>query len=559
MRLLLSLIFVISTSFSAHAVVDMKNAAFSDYWVDMMIPGNNYLLKVSRYYSSRSLFSGIFGFGWCSNLETRLDVTMEGNLILTECGTSSAVFYPANYNTSLIGDAVDKIIAALKQKNPAKGKKFYDDLKISLLTDYKLRSQMAAEAGFKIMPTRNTAYLANGRDSEKIIYDGGGYVRNLADGSSERFDNRGKLVQFTDKNRSFLKLTYSNDLPSQIIDNQGRKITLAYSLERKVRSISGPSGLNTSYKFNGENLVSVTNAWKNTYTYAYDSGHNLTRINLPDGTFKAISYNEAKDWVKDFKDRDGCFESYEFTLSEDNPKDHYWSTASRTCKGKLIFKSRYEFWYQMRPDREKYLSRVLTVKNGEELDISYHQDFPKPISIRKNADITTYHYLASGLVRQKTVSLLNASAEDSHKYTLSFSYDGNNKIDEATTDYFNKSGKLTRRRKTQFKYDAGGRLNLARTSDGQFVEIKYNNMGLISAISDQAKKEVLIEYDPKTLKPTSIVRPSVGSIQLAYSSSGELKKLQNKGGSTVGAQVYAAFNNFLDMVGPVSSELSLNL
>jgi len=67
-------------SFQSHSSVDMKNASFSDYWVDLMVPGNNFFLRISRTYNSRSLFSGIFGFGWCSNLETQIEITLEGNL-----------------------------------------------------------------------------------------------------------------------------------------------------------------------------------------------------------------------------------------------------------------------------------------------------------------------------------------------------------------------------------------------------------------------------------------------------------------------------------------------
>jgi len=557
--LLLSLILFVTFPLQVSALVDMKNATFSDHWVDLMVPGNNLTLKVSRTYSSRSLFSGIFGFGWCSNIESKLDITLEGNLVLTECGSASVSFYPANYNTQLINESVEKIIALLKQKDSSKGKKHFDDLKEQLRTDHKMRTQMAGEVGFKIPALKNTVFLANGREVEKITYDGANYVRNLGDGSSQKFDAGGRLILIDERGKAFLKLAYAGDLPVMITDNMGKKLTFTYYPEKKVRQIGGPNGLTAKYQFQSENLVSVTNAWQNAYTYTYDSSHNLTRINMADGTFKTITYTETKDWVKEFRDRDGCVENYDFTMSQDNPKDHYWSTAVRTCKGKQVFKSRYEFWYQMRPDKEKYLSRVLTEKNNQVLDISYHQDFAKPIAIRKNADVTTFQYLSNGFIRQKTVSSFNPLPDDSQKYTLTFSYDNNNKIDEALTESYNKAGKLLRKRKTNFKYDGNGRLVLAKASDGQYVELKYNNLGLISSIADQAKKEILIEYDPKTMKPTSISRPQVGSIQLAYSTTGELKKVQNKGGSSVSTQVYAAFNNFLDMIGPVSTELSLNL
>lgn len=546
-------------STSTFAVVDMKNANFSDYWVDLMVPGNNFFLRVSRTYSSRSLFSGIFGFGWCSNLETQIDITLEGNLMLSDCGSSPIAYYPAKYNTQLINESVDKIITLVTKKYPDKGKKYFDSLREQLRSDHILRTQVAGEVGYKIAPVKNTVYLANGKEIDRITFDGTHYVHALPDGTSQHFDAQGKLFQLSDKAKNYIRASYAGGLPNQIVDNNGNKLTFQYTPEKKIKKIIGMNGMNSTYRFRGENLVGVTNAWKNSYTYAYDNNHNLTKITFPDGTYKAISYIELKDWVKEFRDRDGCKETYDFVLSTDSPRDHYSSTAQRKCGNKVEFKSRYEFWYQMRPDQEKYLSRVLSERNSQTLDISYHQDFGKPISVRNNADITTLTYLDNGQVKQKTVSAFNPVDEKNQRYSIGFDYGSDHLIQNTDTDFFAKNGSLTKRKKTTYKYDTFGRLVSAKCTDGQFVEIRYNANGLISGINDHAKKEVLIEYDEKTLKPVSLTRPSIGTIKLAYSPTGTIKKVQNKGGSTVNTQIYAAFNNFIDIVGPISTELSLNL
>lgn len=557
MREIYFLLFFVFSS-SSLAVVDMKNANFSDYWVDLMLPENNYLLRISRTYSSRSLFSGIFGFGWCSPIETKIELSLEGNLTLSECGTGASLFYPANSNTAAINAAVEKIISELKKNEPNKEKTFFDSLRAQLRTDHKLRTRYAGEVGYKFVPQKNLVYLLNGKEQDKIIYDGTSFVRQTTEGFIQKFDGAGKLAFLYDKQKSFLKFSYTLGLLTLITDNLGHKFSLSYTPERKVKQIT-TNGMIVSYKFSGENLVQVTNAWQNTYNYAYDSNHNITKIDYPDGTFRTLSYVESKDWVRDFKDRDGCLETYEFTMSQENPKDHYWSTAVKSCKGKTLYKHRYEFWYQARADKEKYLSRVVSEKNNQVLDISYHQDFGKPISVRKNADVTAYQYLPNGYLKQKTVSLFIPQTDETNKYSLLFDYDKDWRIEATTTEYFNKSGKSLKKKKTFFKYDTENRLTLAKSSDGQFVELKYNSFGLISAISDQTKKEVLIEYDSKTQKPLSISRPDVGSLQLTYATTGELKKINNKGGSSTTTQIYSAFNNFIDMVGPVSTELSLNL
>lgn len=541
------------------ALVDMKNANFSDYWVDMMAPGNtNSFTRIARTYSSRSLFSGIFGFGWCSNLETQVEITLEGNLILTDCGSSPTAYYPAKYNTQLINESVEKIISLMSKKYPDKDKKSLATLRDQLRSDHILRTQVAGEVGYKIAPVKNTVYLANGKEIDRITYDGTHFIHALADGGTQHFDDQGKLFQLTDKSKSFLRIVYQAGLPSQISDNAGNKFTFQYTPEKKIKKILGMNGTFATYKFRGEDLVGMTNAWKNSYTYSYDNNHNITRISFPDGTFKSIAYVEIKDWVREFRDRDGCIETYDFVLSSDNPRDHYSSNSVKRCGAKVQHKSRYEFWYQARPDKEKYLSRVLSERNSSVLDISYHMDFGKPISVRNNADLTTLQYLDNGLVKQKSVQAFNPVDEKNQKYNIDFAYNNEHLIDVTNMAYL-KGTAITKRKKTNFKYDSSGRLISAKCDDGQFVEIRYNALGMIVGLNDHQKKEVLIEYDEKTLKPISLSRPSVGSIKLSYSNNGTIKKVQNKGGSTVNSQIYAAFNNFVDIVGPISTELRLSL
>lgn len=553
------LAFLLCYSSTSIALVDMKNANFSDYWVDMIAPGNpNTAMRIARTYSSRSLFSGIFGFGWCSNLETQIEITLEGNLILSDCDSSPTAYYPAKYNTQLINDSVEKIISLVSKKYPDKDKKALNTMRDQLRSDHLLRTQVAGEVGYKITPVKNTVYFANGKEIDQITFDGTYFVHALPDGGTRQFDEQGKLFQLSDKSKNFIRITYQANLPSQIVDNAGSKFTFQYTPEKKIKKIIGMNGASVTYKFRGEDLVGINNAWKNAYTYTYDNNHNLTRISFPDGTYKAISYVEVKDWVREFRDRDGCVETYEFVLSSDNPRDHYSSHSTKRCNNKVQHKSRYEFWYQARPDKEKYLSRVLSERNNAVLDISYHMDFGKPISVRSNADLTTLQYLDNGLVKQKSVQAFNPVDDKGQKYNIDFAYNGENFIDVTDTAYF-KGPAITRRKKTNYKYDNAGRLISAKCSDGQLVEIRYNANGMISSLNDHQKKEVLIEYDQKTLKPISVTRPQVGSIKLLYTNNGTIRKVQNTGGSTVNTQIYAAFNNFVDIVGPISTELRLSL
>src|SRR5262245_35517236 len=60
------------------ASVNMRSAHFQQSWTD------NGLLVIT--YNSRSMFQGLFGFGWCSNLEKRLSTLSPSKIALYECG-----------------------------------------------------------------------------------------------------------------------------------------------------------------------------------------------------------------------------------------------------------------------------------------------------------------------------------------------------------------------------------------------------------------------------------------------------------------------------------------
>src|SRR5688572_26848118 len=117
MRLiLLSLIFA---SIPAFALVDMRNANYSDSWTDIEAPGSGFPLKVVRAYNSRSLFNGIFGFGWCSDIETSLEATPEGNVKITECGDGAEIIYRArDFSKEEVSETVNKILDAVKKESP---------------------------------------------------------------------------------------------------------------------------------------------------------------------------------------------------------------------------------------------------------------------------------------------------------------------------------------------------------------------------------------------------------------------------------------------------------
>lgn len=533
----------------AHALVDMKNANYSNTWIDMDVPGSGYDLKIVRAYNSRSLFNGMFGFGWCSDFETALDITAEGNIKIRECGGGQeVVFSPREVSKKDVETTISSIITKMKSdKKVGQTEAFYQNLKTQLLEDDNMRSDYARQYGVAVPIKDGTKFSANGREVENVVFNKTYYTRNLVDGSAQRFNLQGRLTHIYDKNGNFLKFEYDKDSIRDITDNNSRRLTFKYYPNKKVKSILGPNGLMAEYRFaNLDDLASVRNAWLKVYTYQYDDLHNLTKATWPDNTFVTLKYDKKNDWVLGFTDRDKCTESYTYDVAQNDPKNHYWSTVKKVCGKDVVVENKYEFWHKQRADGQFYLQRVLSNTNGNSTDISYHEVFGKPISIRRNSEKVSYEYYPDGQVKIKA----------SPNVRMVFEYDSQlKKVSQVTSTYYNEKGKKTISKSSQFKYDGKGNLIFAQNSDGQKITMTYDNKGRIATITDQAKKVVKIEYEDRFGKPHIVTRPGLGTIKVSYKPSGEINKVESKEGPSVAMQVASTFNNLLDVVAPATSEV----
>ena len=539
----------------SHAIVDMKNANYSETWIDVTLTGTGYPLRVNRAYNSRSVFNGMFGFGWCSDFETVIEKLPEGRLKLTECGAGQEILYtPAKYDRATVAKLNEQLIAHYKKKNPQVTAEALETFKTQLAGSEFMRTEWAKDAGVPAPEAqKGTVYASDSLAVEQIVFDGSAYTRTLSDGTLQKFDSNGRVTAFYDKNGNFLKFTYRGNLLNDVTDNNGRKLSFNYYPNRRIKEILAPGNIRSEYKYKGEDLIEVKNMWKNTYTYQYSETHNLVRINFPDKTFKALTYSEKKDWVTSFTYRSigsgSCVENYVYDMDKENPRDHFWSIVTKRCGTEIVNESRFEFWHKPNPKGPgKYLSRTLTKSPSDSLDVTYHSEFGRPLVIKRNGSTTTFEYFPNGLIKEKTTSNARMVFEYKNQY---------NKVSKVTTDFFDDKGKAVKRRQTDFSYDNKSNLIAARNSDGQSVRLTYDDRGRIATIADQAKKEVMIKYDEKSGKPAQITRPKVGTIHVTYKTNGEINKVDSSDGPTVAVQIASTFNNLLDIISPATSELSL--
>lgn len=543
-------------SIQSFALVDMNNAGYSNSWVDMEVPGNGYDMRILRVYKSRTIFNGMFGFGWCSEYETKLEKTAEGQIKISECGDGQEVIYSAKELTkSEVEKTITTIISKMKvdKKYSTSSPVFWTNLKTQLFEDSDVRSNYANQYGIITPIKEGQKLLANGKEVENVVFAKGIYTRTLVDGSYQRFNADGKMTHMYDKNGNYLKFEYQNNLLVQIEDNNSRKLSLKYFPNKKVQKITGPNNLTTEYKYNQQDdLIWNKNAWakkdSDVYNYEYNEFHNLTKATWPDKTFVALKYDNVKDWVISFTDREKCTEAYKYEFAPANPKFNYWSTAKKTCGKEVVANNRYEFWHKQLSTGEIVLSRLQTNLNGNVRDITYHDTLGKPVTIKNNSERVDFEYFSDGLVKTKTAGLTK----------LEYIYDDTTKkVSSVKAILLNDKNKPISSKTTTFKYDTKGNLVNAENTEGQKIQMTYDIKGRIQTITDQAKKVVKIDYEERYGKPSVVTRPGLGSIKVLYKPTGEISKVDSADGPAVASQVASAFNNLLDVIAPATQELYL--
>ncbi len=535
-------------------MVDMKNANYSHTWTDIDS------LTLKRTYNSRSLHNGLFGFGWCSDYESILKVTPEGNLKIVVCGGGNEVEYvSSSHDFKSTRKTIKQIMYRLK-KSKKYTKANLKTIAKRLEYDTWERERYAKLFNIERDVKVGAKYIAYGRSKESIVLKDNVFKRSIGNGSYEKYNLKGQLTYIYDRNGNYFKIAYKKGKIYKVSDNNGKSLTFSFDKKNgKVKSIAGPNNAKLEYRYKGEDLVYSKNSWKNSYTYEYDDLHNLTKVNYPDKTSKTLTYDKDKDWVTSFKDRKNCLETYVYEDDKKNPLNHYWSRVQKKCGKKITNKSSYEFEHRKRADGSRYLHRTAAEVNGKKTEVIYHDKFGKPIRVRANNAITSMTYYETGELKTKSEPFR----------TLAFYYENKcRKVSKVTSRFYQpkrttasnkgKAKKLVKTINTSFSYQPlKCNLITAINSTGQKIKLKYDKNGRIASMIDQARKSLKITYDLKVGKPKFITRPGIGTIQVSYDPSGKISKVESKEGPLVATQVAGIFSNLLEIISPASSELGI--
>lgn len=557
-------------TFHSSALVNMRNGSYAEKWIDVISPGDGYDLRIERFYSSRSLFIGLFGFGWCSSIETKLEHLTDGTITLSECGGGIEVsYYPTQFDKKSPTQTVDQIVQYFQKTNKSLSPTYLKNLRTQLMSDTKQRYELASKLNLintRALKNQRGTFVSQSKGLEEIQFDGKLYTRYSNNGTVERFASNGLLVQIIDKSGNWIKINHNNNKIAFIVDNKGRRLNFAYQKNGSLQRIFDGQKLNISYNFNNDNLISVTNAWGNTYSYEYDDQHNMTKIHFPKKDGKpqiiSISYDNQNDWIKTFTDRDQCRQEFEFTMSRENPKNHYWSEVSTTCDGKIFTYGEFKYWYNnFQHSKVKYLHRSLDSRRNSEqklanfTDVYFHPNLGKPISVVENTTYTGYAYNPNGLPNQKEYKNYNEKREVLDWYKLVYKFDLKiRKMIETVKSTLNKNGKVLMVTQTNFEYDKKRVLTKAKQPSGLYISVNYNNSGQINQLTDHKGTRILLAYDNISDKPTRIKHSSLGEVKISYDNLGDVADVSSPKGRNVASSVVQSFLEFIEFLGPAAEE-----
>ncbi len=542
------------TAFGAQANVSIRNGNFFIGFTDVIYPGG-YEPKIERVYNSKSPYNGIFGWGWGSDYEAYLTVEADGSVLVSESGGGAQNrFSPQNFKIKDLDAAVNTIAEAARAAGAMGSGAQLEAYRKQLKGNAEFRNEEWSKwrAQGKVAARKlqvGTKLTSNQFAFQWITVIPTGYVRSSDTGKVETFDANGRLLKVQDKNGSFILLTYNREGKiEKIADNLNRKMYLSYNKLGKVEKIQAENNKVAEYRYNGASEMTYSKDTDgNAYTYKFtsDKRHNLAEIGYADKTKLQVSYygRDKFENVKSVKDRDGSITEYTYDKVPGEKNSLKVGVKIKSSEGRPISTSGYEYVFRNKPNGEEWTYKMVSTLDGARTETTYNECCGMPIFIKRGSEETAFNYDTKGRVTKKVTPT----------EVTELSYD--RKAGKVNRVVKFQKGKKKASEWSTFKYDARGNLVLAKNSAGAGVHLFYDNLGRIKTMMDQKKKQINFKYNENS-KPVEISDPKMGTINVAYTNSGEVKKVDSTGGRRIALAVTSAFQNLLEIIRPAGVTLS---
>ena len=550
----------ISTAF-ARADVSLRNGNFFVSFRDIAYPGG-IEPKIERIYNSKTDFTGIFGYSWGSEYETHLVIDPDGSLIVTEYGGgANNRFLAKSYSAKDLETSIGQLTEAAKKAGVISSAKDVDNYKKKLSNDFDFRAkQYAMFVNKGTMPRKvvgeGTQYTSTNFQYQYITKVKGGFVRVMEAGVVQKFNEAGKLVQTSDRNKNFINFSYDkNNRMVQLVDNQNRKMNLSYNAQNLLEKVVGESGKTAQFRYTKDGLLSYSKddgGVENTFKYTTDQFQNITEIGYPNdkdakGQPKKMTilyYGRDKNSsVKQVINPDGTSNEYEYFTDAKIPNYYAVRVLLKEANGARISDSKYEYFYKNRVGGVEFTSRMIATIDGDKTETTYDDKLGYPVKIVNNNRVTTMAYDPKGRMIKKTTPL----------ETTDLTYDQTvGKVSRVQKKI--KSGTVLW---SEFQYDKGsGNLVFAKNSDNKSVKLVYDQQGRIRALVDQSNRQLSFKYNDLS-KPIEISDAKLGTVKFTYKNSGEVDKIESNGGANVATEVMRALQGLIDITAPAGVTMSI--
>ncbi len=550
----------ISTAY-ARADVSLRNGNFFVSFRDIAYPGGAEP-KIERVYNSKSDYTGIFGYSWGTEYETHLTIDPDGSIIVSEFGGgANNRFIAKNYSAKDLDASVVLLVEAAKKAGMITSAKDVETYRKRIASDYDFRAkQYSMYVAKGIVPRKpvvdGTQYTSTNFQYQYITKVKGGYVRVLEGGNVQKFNEAGKLVQLSDRNKNYISFTYDkNNRMVQLVDNQNRKMNFNYNAQGQLEKVVGESGKTAQYRYSKEGLLIYSKddgGVENTFKYTNDQFQNITEIgylNEKDSKgqpkkMTILYYGPDKNSsVKSITNPDGTSNEYEYFKDSKNPSYYAVRIQLKEANGARISDSKYEYYYKTRLGGEEFTSRMISTVDGDKTDTTYDDKLGYPIKIVNGNRVTTMQYDVKGRMIRKVTPL----------ETTDLTYDQKvGKVSKVVKKI--KSGTVL---SSEFQYDSGsGNLIFAKNNENKSVKLVYDPQGRIKALIDQNKRQLSFKYNELS-KPIEISDAKLGTVKFSYKNSGEVDKIESNGGANVATEVMRALQGLIDITAPAGVTMSL--
>lgn len=446
----------------AEAGVNPQNGDFYISYNDIRQQSDGHELKLVRTYNSLSRGRGWFGYGWGTRYETRLELLSGGNAAIHEMGVGPRVVYRTKGDTEMRSSQCPRTL---------------------------------------------------------LMREGDGYHRETCDREDEYFDASGRLLRIDDRHGYRIDIVYEGsgkDAHASLIrDSAGQAIRLESDQQGRVVAAYAPEGNNTrvDYSYNQDHdLIKANIKNDQSYVYAYDSNHNMTRIVYIDQSSMDIAYvSPETGFVRSIADRNGMQADYSYRSDPADPL-HTWTRVVVRMPQRAEQVQDYEFRRSRDALGDEQVTSLVTGDGSHRVERKYDD-------------------------KQRLV--LETSQGHRTEYV-----------------YHPRSGKLimllSDRQKRFYRYNDGGHLVQAADDQGQVIDLYYNDAQLISRLVEvnpgkSLRRELSFDYNALG-KPVHIRMAGVGAVTVSYDGNGEIRNIDSSQGNAIAHQITEVFQDLMRAV-----------